>query len=239
MIGVLSQIDYRASTGRTPWHRASALSKLMLAAVLIGCAVASHSFAMLLAMHAVAWLLVLTAGLPPVLILAAAGYPLVFSALFVIARWDGSWLTPAMLVLRPVTASLTAAWLTGTTPYPDLFAPLSRVLPRRTGDGLFLTYRALWSLLDRADELWHALRLRGGLAGPMRRRLSVAGEGLGLMVVHSFERSRRLYGAMLLRGHSGRVCGCRHWAEFTPADARVALAGVVVGALAWWTWRMP
>jgi len=237
VIGVLSQIDYRASTGRTPWHRASALSKLVLALVLIGCAVAAPSLKMLLAMHAVAWLLVLSAGLPPALILAAAGYPLVFSLLFIVTRLDGTWTTPAMLLLRPVTASLTAAWLTGTTPYPDLFAPLSRVLPRRTGDTLFLTYRALWALLDRADELWHSLRLRGGLGGSMRRRLTVAGEGLGLMIVHSFERSRRLYATMLLRGHSGRVCGCRHWAEFTAADLLVAAAILAVGGLAWFTWR--
>jgi len=27
---------------------------------------------------------------------------------------------------------------------------------------------------------------------------------------------------MLLRGHSGRVCGCRHWLEPGPADAWVA-----------------
>ena len=50
------------------------------------------------------------------------------------------------LRLRPVIASLVALWLVGTTPYPDLFAPLSRVLPRALGDGLFLTYRAVFAL---------------------------------------------------------------------------------------------
>jgi len=237
VIGVLSQIDYRASAGRTPWHRAAALSKLVLALALVACAIAAPGLHMLLAMHAVAWLLVLTCGLPPALLVAAAGYPLVFSVLFVIGRWDGTWATPAMLLLRPITASLTAAWLTGTTPYPDLFAPISRLLPRRTGDSLFLTYRAVWALLDRADRMWRALRLRGGLAGPARRRLAVAGEGLGLMVVHGFERSRRLYATMLLRGHSGRVCGCRHWAEPSSADLLVAVTAVVVAGLGWFAWR--
>jgi energy-coupling factor transporter transmembrane protein EcfT len=184
----------------------------------------------------VAWLLVLTSGLPPALVAAAAGYPLVFTLVFVLTRWDGTWLTPLMLVLRPVTASLTAAWLTGTTPYPDLFAPISRVLPRRTGDSLFLTYRALWALLDRADQMWRALQLRGGLTGPARRRMTVAGEGLGLMVVHGFERSRRLYATMLIRGHSGRVCGCRHWAEPSAADLLVAAAAVLIGVLLVFTW---
>ncbi|MFI5371192.1 MAG: CbiQ family ECF transporter T component [Candidatus Eisenbacteria bacterium] len=235
-MSALAQIDYQASTGRSPWHRASALSKLLLALLLVASAIAAPSLRMLLAMHAVAWLLVLTSGLPPALVAAAAGCPLVFTVVFVLTRWDGTWLTPLMLVLRPVTASLTAAWLTGTTPYPDLFAPISRVLPRHTGDSLFLTYRALWALLDRADQMWRALQLRGGLAGPARRRMTVVGEGLGLMVVHGFERSRRLYATMQIRGHSGRVCGCRHWAEPSAADLLVAAAAVLIGVLLVFTW---
>jgi formate hydrogenlyase subunit 4 len=35
VINTLAQIDYLASAGRTPWHRASALSKLLLAAGLV------------------------------------------------------------------------------------------------------------------------------------------------------------------------------------------------------------
>jgi cobalt/nickel transport system permease protein len=237
MMAALAQIDYRASAGRTPWHRASALSKLLLAALVVAGAIAAPTLKVLLVMAGAALVLALTSGLPLTLVAAAAGYPLVFVLVFVWTRWDGGWLTPLMLVLRPVTASLTAAWLTGTTPYPDLFAPISRVLPRHTGDSLFLTYRAVWALLDRADRMWRALRLRGGLTGPARRRLAVAGEGLGLMVVHGFERSRRLYAAMLLRGHSGRVCGCRHWAEPTRADLLVAVTAVGIAALGWFAWR--
>jgi cobalt/nickel transport system permease protein len=237
MMAALAQIDYRASSGRTPWHRASALSKLLLAALVVAGAIVAPTLKVLSVVAGAALVLALASGLPLPLVAAAAGYPLVFVLVFVWTRWDGGWHTPLMLVLRPVTASLTAAWLTGTTPYPDLFAPISRVLPRRTGDGLFLTYRAVWALLDRADRMWRALRLRGGLTGPARRRLAVAGEGLGLMVVHGFERSRRLYATMLLRGHSGRVCGCGHWAEPTRADLLVAATAVVIAALGWIAWR--
>jgi energy-coupling factor transporter transmembrane protein EcfT len=172
-------------------------------------------------------------------VLAAAGYPLVFSLLFIVGRWDATWQTPVRLLLRPLTASLTAVWLVGTTPYPDLFAPLSRVLPRNLGDGLFLTYRALFTLLERTERLWHALRLRGGLTGPVRLRLKHAGEGLGTLVVHGFERSQRLYATMLLRGHSGRICGCRHYAEGSLGDALVGVVGVVLIGSAVWMWRMP
>ena len=239
MIHLLAQIDYRASVGRTPWHRASAIGKLLLALLLVACTVAAPTLPTLVALHALAWLLVLTCGLPWRLVLAAAGYPLVVSALIVLGRWDGTWITPVMLVVRPITASLTAAWLVGTTPYPDLFAPISRVLPRRTGDSLFLTYRALFALLARAERLVQALRLRGGLEGPVQRRLAVAGDGLGALVVQGFERSRRLYATMLLRGHSGRICGCRHYAEPGAADILVALAGALALAAVVLTWGRP
>jgi hypothetical protein len=59
------------------------------------------------------------------------------------------------------------------------------------------------------------------------------------MVLYGFERSQRLYATMLLRGHSGRICGCRHWAETSRADLLVAAAGVVVVAGAVLLWRMP
>lgn len=235
-MNAIAGIDYFASAGRTPWHRASALGKLLLALTLIAVAVFAPSLRLLVSAHALAWLLVLTSRLPARLAFAAAGYPLLFSAVVIASRWDGTLGTPLLIGLRPLTASLTAAWLVATTPYPDLFAPLSRVLPRHAGDGLFLTYRALFALLARAERLWQALRLRGGLGGSPRRRFTLAGEGLGTLIVHGFERSQRLYATMLLRGHSGRICACRHYAEWSADDLWVLLALIGLGAavVGWW-----
>ena len=239
MIALIARMDHHASRGTTPWHRAGALGKLLLAAGLVGAAIASPSLVLLACLHGLAWLLVGTSGLPWRAAAAAAGYPLAFVVLAVAARWDGTAATPLMLALRPLTASLTAVWLAGTTPYPDLFAPLSRGLPRNAGDGLFLTYRALFALLVRADHLVQALRLRGGASGSARRRLALAGEGLGTLVVHGFERSQRLYSAMLLRGHSGRICGCRHFARRSWADLWVGAAALVLVAATTLLWTAP
>ena len=239
MINTLAQIDYVASAGGTPWHRASALSKLVFASGFILLAVFAPSLALLTWLYGAAWLLALTGRLPWRLTVAASAYPLIFTLLFVLARWDGTLETPARLLLRPLTASLAAVWLVGTTPYPDLFAPLSRVLPRSVGDGLFLTYRALFELMGRTAGLLRALRLRGGAGGPVRRRLTLAGEGLATMVLYGFERSQRLYATMLLRGHSGRICGCRHFAEWGPADLLVAAAALVVTTGAVLLWGVP
>jgi energy-coupling factor transporter transmembrane protein EcfT len=66
------------------------------------------------------------------------------------------------------------------------------------------------------------------------RRLSNLGQGLGTLVLFSFERSQRVYAVMELRGHSGRVCGCRHWSAGTRLDwAPMVLAALVVTAAIW------
>jgi cobalt/nickel transport system permease protein len=232
MINVVGRVDLAASSGATVWHRASALSKLLFALLLLLVVVFTRSLPLLVALHLMAWTLALSSRLSPRVILTMLGYPLLFTGLFVVATWDGTWVTPVRLLLRPTTACLTAVWLVATTPYPDLFAPISRVLPGNVADGLFITYRALFDLMDRSERLMRALRLRGGVSGRLRQRLTASGESLGTLVLHSFDRSERMYAAMLIRGHSGRICGCRHYAEMTRADLWVAGGAAVTVALA-------
>lgn len=227
MINVVGSVDLAASSGTTVWHRASALSKLVLALLLVMSAVFTKSLASLVLLAAIAWTLALSSRLPVRVTLALLVYPMTFAGLFVLATWSG--VQPALLLaLRPMTACLTAAWLVATTPTPDLFAPISRFLPRSMADGLFITYRALFELLGRAERLRRALTLRGGGAESFRRRLTTTGECVGTLVLYSFERSERLYATMLLRGHSGRICGCRHYADVTRDDAWVAACAVLV-----------
>lgn len=232
MLNIVGRVDLAASSGDTVWHRASAIGKLLLAGLLVLLAVFSHSVALLVALHLLAWGLALSSRLPPRVIAAMLGYPLVFTALFAVAQWDGTAWGPLRLALRPTTACLTAIWLVATTPYPDLFAPISRVLPSRVADGLFMTYRALFELIERTERLMRALRLRGATSGRWSRRVAASGESVGTLVLHSFGRSERLYAAMRLRGHSGRVCGCRHYAETGAGDVWVAGCAAVALVLA-------
>ena len=224
MINTFAQIDYLASAGRSPWHRASALAKLLLAVLYVALAVITPSWVVLAILLATTLVLCATAKVPARLVLAAATTPILFSFIFVLAHFRTDWDEPLVLFARPMVASLTAVWLVSTTPYPDLFAPISRVLPREVGDSLFLTYRAVFALLARVERMWTALRLRGAMARPVRQRFSLMGEAVGTIVLSGFDRSHRLYQAMHLRGHSGRVCGCRHYLESTREDFWVVLA---------------
>ena len=228
----LAIVDYWASSGRSIWHRVSAGAKIVLVAAIVAGAVFSSSVAFLASAYALVWILVLASGLPILPVLGLAIYPGVFSIVFIASRWDGTWETAAVYLLRALCAGLAAVWLVGTTPYPDLFAPVSRVLPRFVGDALFLSYRAFFTVAAKLVRLSVALRLRGGWGrGGFVRRLQNLGQGMGTLVLFSFERSQRVYAVMALRGHSGRVCGCRHWSASTRLDwIPVALAALVVAA---------
>ncbi len=211
----LSRVDLWASSGHSVWHRASALSKILFVIVMLGVVLFSHSVTFVATVYAAVCVMVVLAGVPlgPAILLAL--YPVLFSSLYLLSRWDGSWTLPALLLLR------------------------SRVMPRLVGDGLFLTYRAFFLLVARADRMWAASKLRGGLSGRgLPKDLGFAGEGLGQLVIHSYDRSHRLYAVMQLRGHSGRVCGCRHWAEFGWPDlVPLSLAGLALAMRWWWGGR--
>jgi cobalt/nickel transport system permease protein len=215
----LTLVDTWASAGTSAFHRASALSKLAFVVLILVSILSSTSPIFLGGLWVGLILLVILSGVPLLPALGLSLYPVLFSSLYLLSRWDGNLTEPTVIVLRSLSSSLTAVLLVATTPYPDLFAPIARVTPRLVGDGLFLTYRAFFLLVARADRMWIALRLRGGLTGRgLPRDFRAAGEGLGSLVIHSYDRSQRLYAIMHIRGHSGRVCGCRHWAEFTAYD---------------------
>ncbi len=232
MTSDIALVDTWASSGRSTWHRASALAKIAFVACILFAALGADDPRALLVLVGLVLASLAVARVPLGAALLLGLYPVLFSSLYVLSRWDGTWQLPAVLVLRSLAASLAAVLLVATTPYPDLFAPIARVTPRLVGDGLFLTYRAFFGLLHRADRMWTALRLRGGLTGRgLPRDLRNSGEGLGQLVLHSYDRSQRLYAVMQIRGHSGRVCGCRHWADFSAADLLpLALGAAVVAA---------
>jgi cobalt/nickel transport system permease protein len=237
----LAMVDYWASSGKSAWHRASAGAKLLLTGVIIGSAVFSYSLLFLAALYGGVWFLVLWARLPLGRVMVISIYPALFSLLFIVSRLDGTWTTPLVYLLRALTAGLMAIWLVGTTQYPDIFAPVSRVVPRLVGDTLFLSYRAFFTLVDKLSHLAAALRLRGGFGrAGLNRELRNLGAGLGTLVLFSVERSQRVYAVMAVRGHSGRVCGCRHWASGTRFDIVVILIALAVVASAVWSggWRL-
>jgi len=97
-------------------------------------------------------------------------------------------------------------------------------------------YRYLYVVVDEAERLLRARDARsGGAHGRHLWRATAA--LLGVLLVRSFQRSERIYQAMLARGFSGEVVVLRRL-RWRAADAAVAAAvlAVAAGTTAVWLW---
>jgi energy-coupling factor transporter transmembrane protein EcfT len=138
-------------------------------------------------------------------VLGLAAYPGLFAVVFALAAAPDL-LTGALFVIRAMAAALGAIVLVFSTPYPQIFAPLQRMLPEVVGDALLMTYRSLFLLADKFERLRIAIRLRSGLTRghPLRAARATAG-ALGSLVLYAFDLSQREYDVMRLRGYHGRL----------------------------------
>jgi energy-coupling factor transporter transmembrane protein EcfT len=220
-------VDSVATRGTTPLHRIAPVAKLVAFALVLSAVVVSTNLLVVIGV-ALALLGVIAAlRLParPMLVLAA--YPGLFAALFAFAASAGV-LAGALVVAKAVTAALSAVLLMFTTPYPQVFAPLQRVMPAVLGDALLMTYRSLFLLLERFGHVLTAARLRAGLVGvhPVQSARTVT-RTLGGVLLYSIDLSHRTYDVMHLRGYDGRLV------VSVQADAPVASSAVLlVGAAA-------
>ena len=95
-------------------------------------------------------------------ILHLAAYPVVFSLIFALIRMQQSWVLGVLVLIKAMGAALNMLLLLATTPYTDLFGVLSYVLPGVIIDVFLFTYRSLFILLDKLENVVKSIRLRGG-----------------------------------------------------------------------------
>ncbi|MGD2158398.1 MAG: cobalt ECF transporter T component CbiQ [Anaerolineales bacterium] len=112
-----------------------------------------------------------------------------------------SWLSVQMAIL-----------LTATTQFPDLIHALRHLrVPKIIVSTISFMYRYLFVLSDEAMRLMRARTARSAQAlsqnsrpgGSVRWRAKVAGGMSGQLFLRSYERSERVYNAMLSRGYRG------------------------------------
>jgi energy-coupling factor transporter transmembrane protein EcfT len=236
----IADVDLSATTGSSPLHRMSPVAKLVAFALVLASVLANNNFLVLFAVAMTLLVPVVAFRLPAKPILALAAYPAFFAAVFALASAaDASQLLT--FVAKAATAALGALLLVFTTPYPQLFAPLQRVVGQVVGDSFLLTYRSLFLMAEKFGELLRAVRLRSGLSRgqPVRAARAMA-LSLGGLMLYSFDLSQRTYDVMRLRGYERRLKASRPARVSRPLDALAILAAAALAAVALlWRYEWP
>jgi cobalt/nickel transport system permease protein len=122
--------------------------------------------------------------------------------------------------------------LVATTPFPNLLRALRWLrVPSVLVSTISFMYRYLFVLVDEAQRLYTARESRSaGQGGTVAWRARVLGGMVGSLFIRSYERSERIYAAMVSRGYAGevRVLSTLHW-QGQDSRAGVAWAAVVAG----------
>jgi len=200
----ISFIDNLAYNRDSVVHRASALSKVLMVALIITAVVISVDIFVFVAALLFLVVAILIANLPVFRVLAFAGYALIFSLIFAISSLDGDLLVPAVIVLKAVTAAVSLLLLITTTPYPQIFGLLQKFLPVVLVDAMLITYRSFFILIGQIGRLFTAIRVRGGYSPKkILRNLDTMGRIIGHSFIHAWELSENIQNAMLIRGYKG------------------------------------
>jgi cobalt/nickel transport system permease protein len=233
----IADIDTSATMGTSPLNRADPVPKLVAFVLVLGSVVVSTNVLLVVGIALALLAAVVGMRLHARSILALAAYPALFALLFAWAAAPDP-LSGSLIVAKAFAAALSALTLMYTTPYPQVFAPIQRVIPGVVGDALLLTYRSFFLLLQQFSELARAARLRAGVmrGHPVRSAKSMT-RALGGLVLYSFDLSQRTYDVMRLRGY-GRALRARvPHGRALGLDA-VVLCGATAIAAASLAWRV-
>jgi cobalt/nickel transport system permease protein len=228
----VTAVDRSAVLGDTLLHRAAPTSKLVATGLLLGAVVTvrdplvAAGLALSLTGAAAAVRLPLRKMLPLAL------YPALFALVFAFAAAPGP-VTGALVVLKAVTAALVVVTLMFSTPYPQVFAPLQRVVPAIVGDALLMTYRSLFILADKFDDLLRAVRLRSDISArqPIRAARATV-RALGGLLLYSFDLSQREYDILRVRGYEGGLRARARTSTEPAADTAAIVYAAIVLAVA-------
>lgn len=225
-------VDLSATTGTSPLHRAAPASKLIAFALVVAAVVVQRNLLLVAGILAILVAVAVGCRLRMRVVLGLAAYPGLFALVFAFAAAPDP-LTGALFVAKAVTAALAALVLVFTTPYPQVFAPVQRVVPEVVGDAMLMTYRSLFLLGEKFDNLLRAVRLRSGLSvgHPVRAARAVT-SALGGLVLYAFDLSQREYDVLLLRGYHGRLRASPTPSTSPGADLALLVGGSAILAVA-------
>lgn len=223
-------IDELAANGRTPLHDALPWAKIAASAALLAASIAARTPSVAGAAAAAVVLFASASRSQLRHAAAMALYPVFFAGLFALGWIRSSPLFALTVVIKAFSAGLVAATLITTTPFVDIFAAISRIMPALVSDALFMAYRSFFVLINELQDLLRAVRLRGGAGRSLMEQLRTYGQVLGVVILHSADMTERMYRVMVVRGYSQRIESAREWPPPRPLDhLLIAYALAVLG----------
>lgn len=249
------QLLDRYIAGSSVIHALDARVKLVLTIALIVCAslLPVGAWLALTAFTALVWAAIIASGvgLPTILRRSLLALPFLLVVVTVIFSVPGRPIFRLPLGFVTLTATdagllrfVTIVWkswismqaallLTATTHFLDVLRALQALhMPKIIVALMSFMYRYLFILVEEAQRLLRArdcrsAALQGSGGGSLLWRAQVTGRLVGTLFLRSFERSERIYVAMLSRGYTGELRSLRA----QTLDRRDLRVGLGVGAI--------
>lgn len=113
----------------------------------------------------------------------------------------------ALLIwLRAFSAVMLIFPMIGTMQFGDTIKALESLrAPNKLVQMIMFTYRYIFVLLNELQTMLGSMYARGFQMKLNMQALRTTGKALGMLFVRSYERSERVYNAMISRGYTGRV----------------------------------
>ena len=122
------------------------------------------------------------------------------------------------IVSKACAIALMMEPLLGTAPLAVTLQSLSRLgLPDSVGQMVLLSHRYIFVFLQEITRMYRGMRVRGFVPGTNQATMNAMGNFFGMLFVRSFDRTQRVYDAMLSRGYTGQFPSFIHF-ETTEKD---------------------
>lgn len=225
----LAEMDLLANTGQSFLHKSNVTTKLIFTILMLSAIISANKLGILIFLAVVLLVMFMLAKVPMLKVLHLALYPAFFSLLFALIKFQDSVFAGLTVILKAVGAALTMILLISTTPYVDIFACLSAVLPRILVDIFFFTYRAVFILLEKAENLFKSIKLRGGYSPlALLYNFRNVSHMIGALIIHSFEMGDRMHKIFSLRGFNGYIHVEVKWFQFNSNDIIIVGLGIFI-----------
>ena len=163
---------------------------------------------------------------------------------FTLSITDAGLVLFATVVIKAWLSVMVSGLLVATTPFPDLLRAMRALrVPAVLTATISFMYRYLFVLVDEAMRLQTARAARSvGTGHTVWWRARVLGGMIGSLFIRSYERSERIYAAMLARGFGGEVLTLTRL-TWQARDTWVGLAWIAalagIAALTWTALWLP